>query len=131
MVIGRVLPTKQLAYTSYGRDGSDLVLLDLYHRISIILIRDAYTPSWSPDGERIAFYSSQDGAHIGIINVFNQYTERLINYAVYDNPSWSPNGREIAFAQTMRINLGFLLYQLIVATTVSSAARDTPDTQRH
>lgn len=100
MLFGRVLPNKQLVYVSSQRNRSDLFLLDLYHRIQIELINEAFTPAWSPDGERIAFYSPRDGGRdLYIMDVNTRHIQRLTqNLANNASPSWSPDGHEIAFA---------------------------------
>lgn len=100
LVFGRVLPTKQLVYVSSYRNQSNLFLLDLYHRIQVKLIREAYTPAWSPDGEQIAFYSPRDGGRdLYIMDVYSRQIQRLTNNGASNgSPAWSPDGYEIAFA---------------------------------
>ena len=68
---------------------------------------DDRSPSWSPDGERIAFVSNRDGHVIGGIPTFEIYVmdadgknqQRLTNNPDGDwNPSWSPDGERIVFS---------------------------------
>ena len=54
-------------------------------------------PSWSPDGQKIAFTSSPDGigTHIAIMNADGRKKPlKLING---QEPSWSPDGDRLAF----------------------------------
>jgi Tol biopolymer transport system component len=55
-------------------------------------------PAWSPDGEKIAFASEDDG-DIYSINVDGLGRTRLTDIPGYDHwpPTWSPDGTRIAF----------------------------------
>jgi Tol biopolymer transport system component len=55
-------------------------------------------PAWSPDGEKIAFASEDDG-EIYAINVDGSRRTRLTDIPGYDHwpPTWSPDGARIAF----------------------------------
>jgi Tol biopolymer transport system component len=63
---------------------------------------DDESPSWSPDGEKIAFESDRDGpVEIYVMDADGSDVTRLTNSANNDlfntNPSWSPDGEKIAF----------------------------------
>jgi TolB protein len=59
------------------------------------------TPAWSPDGTRIAFSSSRDGAaHLFVMQADGTGTARLTSSKQDDqHPSWSPDGAFVVFAR--------------------------------
>lgn len=70
-------------------------------------------PTWSPDGQRIAFVSVQDGnADIYVINANGEGEPvRLTTDPDWDaDPSWSPDSRLIAFASNRDEGAGFQIY---------------------
>ncbi len=57
-------------------------------------------PSWSPDGERLAFASNRDGdSEIFVLHLETGNLRQITHNEGFDgHPSWSPDGRRIAFA---------------------------------
>jgi TolB protein len=56
-------------------------------------------PSWSPDGERIAFTAySGEQPYIAVMNADGSGRRRLGGASAEEQPAWSPNGKKIAFA---------------------------------
>jgi Tol biopolymer transport system component len=66
------------------------------------VLQDAFNPSWSPDGGRLAFDASLDGPRrIWVAHADGSGPMRVSrdasDAAVHTHPSWSPDGRWIAF----------------------------------
>ena len=57
------------------------------------------SPSWSPDGKRIAFSSDRDGNYeIYVMDADGNNPQRLTDNDFFDtSPSWSPDGKRIVF----------------------------------
>ncbi len=74
---------------------------------------DAY-PSWSPDGNQIAFFSSRDGnEELYLMESEGQNLRRLTNHPAVDKaPCWSPDGRFLAFSSNRRGNFDIYLLRL-------------------
>jgi WD40 repeat protein len=65
-----------------------------------VVAQDAWEPSWSPDGSRIAFSRTVDGdPEIFVMNADGTGVTRLTSLAGEDrSPVWSPDGARIAWS---------------------------------
>ena len=66
------------------------------------IVRDGFSPVWSPDGRRIAFVTAPDGNfEVYTANTNGLHVRNLSNHESVDmRPSWSPDGSWIAFQST-------------------------------
>lgn len=94
----------RIAYTVFSReeksdifvmdsDGGNVERLTHGHEVSAF-------PSWSPDGERIAFDTNRDGNfEIYVINADGSNPQSLTKTPFVEEryPSWSPDGKKIAY----------------------------------
>ena len=55
-----------------------------------------YQPSFSADGELVAFRSDREGGGIFVMGATGENVRRLTDFGF--NPAWSPDGGEIVFA---------------------------------
>src|SRR5688500_11416698 len=84
-----------------------IFLVDVDTRVQTPLVTDRREPvrgrfpSWSPNGETIAFDTAGPGSNIAVINIDGTGLKQLTHDATARNirPDWSPDGRKIAFAR--------------------------------
>lgn len=100
-----------------NRDGNwDIVLLDVQTGITHNLTNspsDDYTPSWSPDGSRLAFISDRDADNnpeVYIIHADGSHLTRLRDdVGIYGDPTWTADGRSLVLThgwqQIFRVDL--------------------------
>ena len=102
----------QIAFVS-SRDGNpEIYVMDADGKSPRRLTNnpaDDWSPSWSPDGRRIAFISKRDGhphprapgwftSEIYVMNADGGNPQNLTNHPSDDrSPSWSPDGKRIVF----------------------------------
>ncbi len=88
---------------------------------------DNFQPVWSPDGERLAYVSTEAGdANIWLVNRAGTNFRPITRDAGDDLfPSWSPDGN-VLFFSTER-NGNFDIYQYNVETEEISQVTNTPD----
>lgn len=94
---------RQIAFSGPGKDENpDIYLINVDGSDRTNLTNhEAYdsSPTWSPDGQKIAFVSDRDGNYeIYIMDLTDSSVSRLTEHEAYEQrPVWSPNGKEILF----------------------------------
>jgi Tol biopolymer transport system component len=111
LALGTVLPTNQLMAFSSQRDGGDWdifltdvqrgLIIELTYDNSTLPVLDLY-PTWSPDGQHIAFMSSRSERNyeVYVMDVFGNEARNLSNEPLAEdgNGIWSPDGTQIVFS---------------------------------
>jgi TolB protein len=84
------------------------------------------SPSWSPDGQQIAFASRRaDNWDLYLMRADGSYLRRLTEDPAYDGePAWSPDGNRIAFTSSRDGDLN--IYVLDVASAAVQRVTDDP-----
>ncbi|MCY3571829.1 MAG: LpqB family beta-propeller domain-containing protein [Chloroflexi bacterium] len=72
--------------------------------MELISAENGMSPTWSPDGQQIAFLSNRaEGWDLYTMPAAGGDATRLTSGATVDNPAWSPDGRWIAVERNHRI----------------------------
>jgi|GEM_PF-2047761 len=100
------------------------------------LLSGGYAPSWSPQGDRVAYLSKREG----IVQLHVAGQEDLSSSTLYENAypvsqiKWSPDGRRLAFLGTSepstesdKSNLHKLHWLNTYTTNLKSVVQDTSD----
>lgn len=66
------------------------------------LLRNAFTPAWAPDGERLAFSLGSHG-HSGLAVLELKTGEITLLITPGKEPSWAPDGKSLAFVRDRKI----------------------------
>jgi Tol biopolymer transport system component len=107
----------RLAFISDGDGGQNLYVIDVTRAITTRLTTgqpQIDSPSWAPDGGRLAFASTSGAA--ASIFVVNRDGTGLRRLAAGRSPAWSPDGTRIAFAATQGDNEDIFLLTLDTST---------------
>ncbi len=102
-----------LVFTNIGRTGgvptsSEIAVITpdgYYYRPLARVVSTSYgmvNPTWSPDGQRIAFSlsSNEAGGELYVMNADGSNVHRVLAHPGWDDidPEWSPDGRYLAFS---------------------------------
>ena len=92
---------QQLAFSRAG----DILMIEADGTGMRLLLRNGYSPAWSPDGSRIAFVSNRSGdEEIYVAKANGSGVRRLTHAAGPDlSPAWSSDGRRLAFSRKAEI----------------------------
>jgi TolB protein len=112
-----LLKDTKIAVESETKDGMFILTMNADGSNPLRLNGDKTTsmsPSWSPDGKKIAFMSNEDGKpEIYVINTDSTDKKQLTNTKPVDDffskqypnyPSWSPDGKKIVFVSRPQPN---------------------------
>ena len=94
----------KIAFSSTRHKDSEIYVMDSdgrnHVRLTINPARD-YDPSWSPNGDRIAFVSNRDKKvdQIYVMDSDGRNLMGLTNDSAHQEPAWSPTGEKIVYVR--------------------------------
>ena len=99
-IFGRLSPDGQwVVYAGEGDGNRDIYLQRLGGQTPINLTADSPAddeqPAFSPDGERIVFWSGRDGGGLFVMGRTGEAVRRITREGF--NPDWSPDGTRVVF----------------------------------
>jgi serine/threonine-protein kinase len=126
---GKLEPSDVLGWYS---EGGDIWIVDVATGREQLLIAKAFSPAFSPDGERLAFDANWAGPRrIWVTDSGGrnplQLTTDSSEAAVHTSPSWAPDGRLIAFRRIRQTRSDVMTVDLATKAATLLTDDNVPD----
>lgn len=98
-----------------GEGNQDLWIQQVGHKNPVRITRegaDAWAPSFSPDGSRVAFRSEKDGGGISVVGALGGDVRRLVPRG--NTPRFSPDGKWLAYVEEVGWSPGGLRRMFLI-----------------
>jgi TolB protein len=126
-----VIPAHELAFYARKKEHFEIYRADADRGLVVRLtsyFHESIRPSWSPDGNRIAFFAlrtSTDGASGLYVMDADGLHPHLVSTVIGEsNPIWSPDGQSITYSSDQRERAG--IYRVAVADGTIQQISDQP-----